>query len=231
MEHSALHALELTGQIVALGGVLFVLALMRPAGRALGPDPCRDKLGRALAGSAARWVFRGALVGALATFLNLFVQVAEIEGKTVFRGMSLGTVASFATETRVGRLFLARMGMLMLVAGAARLSSARKWWLMGAASFGAIVLTGMVSHAAARPAGRFVVMAAQVAHITTVAVWMGILFHLFAGRACIQGATGQAGFGLVAEMVRRFSPVALTVTALLASSGSFLAVRLLGQTG
>ncbi len=231
MEHSVLHALELTGQIVALGGVLLVLVLMRPAGRALGPDPDRDRLARALAASAACWVFRGALVGALATFLDLFVQVAEVQGRTVFSGVSLASATTFATQTMVGRLSLARVGALVLTAGAARLPGGCKWWLAGVSAFGAIILTSMVSHSAAQPTGRFAVMVAQVAHITAAAAWVGILIHLLAGRPWIQGQAGQAGVGLVAEMVRRFSPVALTITSLLAFSGLFMAIRFLAETG
>ncbi len=231
MEHSLFHALELTGLVIALGGVLLVLGLMRPANRALGPDSGRDNLALALNASSARWVFRGALVAALATFLDLFVDVAEVQGKTVFSGVNLADVATFATKTMVGRLALARVGALLLTAGAARLSGRFKWWLTGAAAFSAVILTSMVSHAAAQPTGRFAVMAAQVAHITTVAVWMGILIHLLAGRPLIQGETGQAGIGLVAEMVRRFSPVALTVTLMLAISGLFMAVRFVGESG
>ena len=231
MEHSVLHALELTGQIVALGGVLLVLGLMHPASRALGPDPNREELARALTASAARWVFRGALVGALATFLDLFVDVAEVQGKTVFSGVRLADLATFATQTMVGRLALARVGALLLTAGAVRLPGRGKWWLTGAAAFGAVILTSMVSHAAAQPTSRFSVMAAQVAHITTVAVWMGILVHLLAGRPWIQGKAGQAGIGLVAEIVRRFSPVALAVISMLAISGLFMAVRFVGETG
>lgn len=231
MEHSILHTLELTGQIVALGGVLLVLVLMRPASRALGPDPDRDHLAHALAASTACWVSRGALIGALATFLDLFVHVAEVQGKTVFSGISLETFATFATQTIVGRLSLARVGALILTAGIIRFFGRCKWWLAGVSAFSAIILTSMVSHAAAQPTGRFAVMAAQVAHITAAAAWVGILIHLLAGRFWIQGRAGQAAIDLVAEIVRRFSPFALTITSLLAFSGLFMATRFLMETG
>lgn len=231
MEHSILHALELSGQIVALGGVLLVLGLLRPASRALGPDPDNDKLARPLAASAARWVFRGALAGALATFLNLFVEVGEVQGKTVFSGVSLAYAATFALKTMVGRLSLARIAALILTAGIIRWSGRCKWWLAGASAFSAIVLTSMVSHAAAQPTGRFAEMVAQVTHITAVAAWVGILIHLLAARPWIQSSTGQAGIGLVAEMVRRFSPLALATTSLLALSGLFMVTRFLVETG
>ena len=36
-----------------------------------------------------------------------------------------------------------------------------------------VVLTGMVSHAAAQPSGRAGMLAAQMAHITVAALWVG----------------------------------------------------------
>ncbi|MDB6064970.1 MAG: Copper resistance domain protein [Pedosphaera sp.] len=231
MEHSVLHALELTGLIIALGGVFFVLGLVKPAGRALGLHGSHDELSHAFEASASRWVFRGALIGALATFLNLFVEVAEVQGKTIFSGLEPGLWLQFATHTRVGRLSLARIVLLLMTAGAARLSASCKWWLGGVTAFGAVVLTGMVSHAAAQPQGTLVVMPSQVAHITAAAIWVGVLVHLLAARSVIQGATGNAGTGLISEIVRRFSPVALAMTSLLALSGLLMLFRFLGGAG
>ena len=72
MEHSALHALQLTGLVLALGGPLLVLGLLRPVCRALGPDPARDRLAAALEAQVVRWVFGGALVAGLSTISDLF---------------------------------------------------------------------------------------------------------------------------------------------------------------
>lgn len=231
MEHSVLHALELAGLVIALGGVFFVLGLVKPAGRALGLVGSHDELSRAFEASASRWVFRGALLGALATFLNLFVEVAEVQGKTVFSGLQPALWAQFATHTRVGQLSLGRIALLLLTAGAARISASYKWWLGGLTALGAVVLTGMVSHAAAQPHGAFVAMLSQVAHIMAATIWVGVLVHLLAARAVIQGATSNPGIGLISEMVRRFSPVALTMTSLLGLSGLLMLFRFLGGAG
>ena len=56
MEHSLLHALQLAGLIVALGGPVFVLGLLSPACRRLGPEPARETLAGALSDGVARWV-------------------------------------------------------------------------------------------------------------------------------------------------------------------------------
>src|SRR6266403_2173898 len=103
MEHSVLHALDLIGQVIALGGVLMVLGLIRPALRTVATDAGSGELSRALSESAAQWMCRGALLAAAATFVGLFVDVAEVKGKTVFDGVNLGLAFRFATQTRVGQ--------------------------------------------------------------------------------------------------------------------------------
>jgi putative copper export protein len=228
MEHSFLHALELTGLVIALGGVFLVLGLLRPAQRVTGPET--QELGRALSATAARWVFHGALIAALATLCNFFVTVAEVQGRTVFSPIDLSVVAQFAAQTHVGRLSLARVGVLILLAVAVRLPGKWQWWLAGAGGFAAVVLTSLVSHAAAQPDERPATIAAQVAHTAAAALWVGVLIHLLAARPAIQGPAGQKGIALVAEMVRRFSPVALTVTSLLGLSGLFMLFRFVGGT-
>src|SRR6266403_1839828 len=144
MEHSVLHALDLIGQVIALGGVLMVLGLIRPALRTVATDAGSGELSRALSESAAQWMCRGALLAAGATFVGLFVDVAEVKGKTVFDGVNLGLAFRFATQTWVGQLSLARMGALLLTAGAARLSGSYKWWLAGATTLCGIFLTSLV---------------------------------------------------------------------------------------
>jgi putative copper resistance protein D len=131
----------------------------------------------------------------------------------------------------VGRLSLARIVVLLLLAGSTRISSRYRWWLAGAFGLCAVALTSSVSHAAAQPVGRWTVMVAQMAHITTAAVWIGVLIHLLVARSVIEGGAGEKNLALLAEMVRRFSPVALAVTALLAVSGLFVLVRFLGDPG
>jgi copper resistance protein D len=229
MEHSALHAIQLTGILIALGGPFLVLALMRPACRALGPDESRDTLARGISASVARWVFCGALVAGLGTLVDLLVQVAEVRGQTVFAGVSPSLVTLFATHTVVGQLCLARAGLLLLAAGAARLSSRHKWWLAAALALGAATCSSLVSHAAAQPTARLPAIASQVAHLASGSVWIGVIIHLLAARKLIVAATSPGSIALVARIVRRFSPIALTATSLLALSGLMAVARFVGD--
>jgi putative copper export protein len=231
MEHSALHAFELLGQVLVLGGVFLVLGLLRPALRALKPDGGNEEFARKFTASAARWIFFGALLAGVATFLNIFIDVGEVQGKTIYAGVDLGVAARFATLTSVGKRTVIRVVILLFIALVARMRWNAKWWLVGVLALASSILTSIVSHAGAQPVDRLYAMAAQVIHVSAVAAWMGILFQLLAARSLIEGPPGQSGVSLLAEIIRRFSPVALTVVSLIGLSGLFLIFRFLGATG
>lgn len=225
MERSLLHGLELTGLLVALGGPIFILGLLRPACRRLGPEPAREVLAVALSASVARWVAIGSFTAALATFLGVFVQVAEAQGHTLFGGIDPALVGRFAMRTTVGRLALARIACLTLVAVATRLPGPSKWGTIAVLGAGALWCTGLTSHAAAQPTGRIPAIASQLAHAGAGAAWIGVLAHLLAARSTMTAHTYPPCLALIAEIVRRFSPVALAAAALLLASGASAAVR------
>jgi copper resistance protein D len=229
MEHSVLHGLELAGQIIALGGALFVLCLVGPARRALGRGPGLKQVTGLVTGAAARWLAWGALGAAVATGLNLLVEAEETQNRTVFGGIDLGLVARFALGTRVGRMSLERIGVLVLTAAAARWGGRGKWWLALGGTLGGIVLTSLVSHAAAQPDGRAVMLVSQVAHVVAAATWLGVLVHLLVARPLLSERGGSAGLNLLAGIVQRFSLVALTVTSLLGVSGLWMICRFLAE--
>lgn len=229
MEHSLLHALELVGQIIALGGALFVLGLASPIARAVKTQFPTGDDGSIVIATAARWTAWAALGAALATALNLLVETEETQNRTIFGGVHLALVVKFALLTRVGRLSLMRIGVLLLTAAVARFVSFGKWWLVLAGVLGAIVLTSLVSHAAAQPAGRGVIMASQVTHIIAAAAWVGVLIHLLVARQGIVERGNLGGIHLLAGMVRKFSPLALSVATLLGLSGIWMICRFLDQ--
>ncbi len=231
MEHSALHAFELLGQVLVLGGVFLVLGLLRPALRKVKPDAASEEFALKLTANAARWVFYGALLAGVATFLNIFIDVGEAQGKTIYAGVDLGMVARFATLTSVGKRTVIRVVILLFIALLAGLPWRTKWWLVGVSALACSIFTSFVSHAAAQPMDRLYAMVAQVIHVTAVAAWMGVLFQLLAARSLIEGQAGQSNTRLLAEIIRRFSPVALTVVSLIGLSGLFLVYRFLGATG
>lgn len=241
MEHSALHAFELIGQVIALGGVFLMWGILWPAKKSLGETG--TALMEELQSSIERWIFHGALMAATASFINLFVEVAEVQGETIFGGVNMNLFAQFTTGTVVGRREVARTAALLVTTMAtlmpnraafifpARLMRAFKWVLITLSILTSIFLTSMISHSAAQPTNRIADIAAQMAHIVTVALWMGILIHLLAMRRWIEGEPGRENIRFVAEIIRRFSPLALTVITLLFVSGMFMASHLVGSVG
>ena len=224
MEHSALHALQLSGLIVALGGAFFILALLGPAQRRLGIGAA-DAFGQRWSTTSARWVFGGALAAGVGTLCDLFVQVAEVRGETIFAGVDFALVVRFALHTSVGRLCLARAGLLLLTAAAARLPSPRKWPVIAVLAAAAVVCTSLVSHAAAQPTARLPAITSQIAHVGAASLWVGVLMHLLAARGQMATVTATAHVALLSEIVRRFSPLALTAVLLMTASGLYAAVR------
>jgi uncharacterized membrane protein len=95
--------------------------------------------------------------------------------------------------------------------------------------FCAIVLTSLVSHAAAQPTARASMMAAQITHILAAALWVGVLIHLLVARRNMADQPESMDLSMLADIVRRFSPVALTVTTLLGISGVWMICRFLAE--
>jgi putative copper export protein len=225
MEHSILHTLLSTGLILSLGGPITVLCLLLPAARKLGIESDRDPMLCPMMESVARWVTYGALAATLGILVNFFVEVAEIQGKTVFGGVDFPLVVRFVTQTTVGRLSLTHVALLLLTACAARLGGTRKWWLVAGLASGSVVVSSLVSHASAQPQHRIVAISFQIVHIAAAAIWMGVLLHLFLARRTMLAKPSSDRISLLAEMATKFSPIALAMTSLLGITGLIAAYR------
>ncbi len=218
MEHSLLHGLQLLGLLIAIAGPIHWLVLARGLGR---PAPIL-----AWERAGLRVSRRAACVAALAASLDVFVQVAETSGQTVFGGVPIAGVVEFLSSTTVGHLALARIVSLLLAAGAFCLPLQLAWPLGLAASLGALLATAAVSHAAALPYDRTFALALQALHLLAVSSWMGVLFHWWLLRDRFLAAeAGCAAFRVA--LLRRFSPWALLVATLVFASGLLAAVRFL----
>ena len=227
MEHSILHAVQLSGIVVSLGGAILALFFLRPvikAGRWADGEP---GLAGQLRDSIARWIYWGAGAAAIAALLNLFVDVAELDGRTVFGGVDPAQVWRFAVTTTVGHLSLLRIAALAMTALATRLPGLRKWTVMLAGAVSAAICEGLICHAAAQPAGRISAIATELTHIFVVSLWLGVLIHLLLARVSIESATDDAGIRLLGAIIGRFSPIALTAATLLLISGLLLTARYL----
>ncbi|MBU6282676.1 CopD family protein [bacterium] len=236
MEHAALHGAQLLGLLLALAAPLLALLVLRPAA---GEDPGLPERAVPLARSLARSAFGAAALGAAATAANLFVSVAEIEGRSALGGADPSTVARFATGTTVGRLAVARGILLFVAALLARriertrdpLARALPWGRLAAAAAAALLATALVSHAAALPSGRAVAVGGQVVHLAAGAAWIGSVLQLALARRLLAGRGDRASTALASHILRRFTPIALAAAALVALTGARAAWLALGGAG
>jgi copper transport protein len=131
-------------------------------------------------------------------------------------------------DSRVGTLWLARLGLALLLAAmiAAAARSGRTWLWWAATGAGAVLLTTLtgLSHAAA--SGRPLPLLADWTHAAAAAVWMGGLLGfavaLFSGPLRDMTPDGRAK--LRERSVRRFSAVATAAVAVLACTGLYATV-------
>jgi putative copper resistance protein D len=180
-----------------------------------------------LEASVTKWSFRAGVVAVAAALLNLVVDAAEIDGRTIFGGFHPDIVWRLATVTTVGHLSLLRLGALVFTTIATRLRRRMKWILVFSGAVAAAAAESLICHAAAQPDGRTSAIVAELMHILAASCWMGVLIHLVLVRRHLVSATDNASIALLSAMIRRFSPLALMGAGLLATSGLFLTVRYL----
>jgi copper transport protein len=154
----------------------------------------------------------GALAGAAGGFVALVALVAESAGRDL--GDALTLVPDLAPESRTGQLALLRIAFL-LAAGAAA-SVAALWrrtplpaLVLGAA---ALVTASLAGHAWTAP-DRWVAVAADVAHVGSVAVWIGGLVALLVALPLLATAARV-------RLATRFSGLAVAAAAVVAVSGT-----------
>jgi putative copper resistance protein D len=195
-----LRGLVLSGQAVAVGGVVFALVLYRPR------DPgSPEALARTLG-----WISLGAAVMAAAQSLAVGLQAWTLGGEPDVAARLLATTYVRACLVKV----LAALG---LAAGCWRLRQApdaRAGWIALAGL--ALVLgaaAAWTSHAAARPGHRAGLLVLAAVHQLAASVWIGGLVHLL---VLLSRSRRHAG---AAVSLPRFSTMLVTAVAMLVAAG------------
>ena len=226
--HSGAHlggaASEVMGGIehgVALAAAVLLAGLAPFAALVWLPASKDDEAGRAAVGSFG-------LVAWMLLYVLAIAGVAELSAyATLASGESLspGLLRETLTETRVGKVWLARFGLAFLTAAlvtaAAKLQREVHWWsATGTAALLLMTLT-QLSHAAAE--GRFLPFLADWVHVAAATVWtgglLGFVVALFSGPLDAIPADRRAK--LREQAVRRFSRVATTAVLILGATGLY----------
>jgi copper transport protein len=208
------HGVSLAATALLSGLAPFATLVWLPTSREVGDG--HDAIGPF---AILAWVLFYVLAGAGVGEVSLYAMRASGEALNteLFREALL--------ETRVGAVWLARLGFGLLTAvaitAAVRLGWASLWW--AAAGIGSLLLMTLtqLSHAAAE--GRFLPFLADWVHAMAAAIWMGGLLGfavaLFSGPLGALAADRRAK--LRERSVRRFSKVATTAVVILASTGLY----------
>ena len=208
---------------VSLVGVFacFVLVL-RPATREaseVGRAQLRDLDARLL--KLAGWALA---VTVIAGTLDLWRQVGVATGASVWESLDGGRVLSVLADTRYGTVWLARMGLLVLLAALLLLAEEGgpgDWLALRLEAFGlsaaSLVLGAAAGHAAAVEGGALA-MGLDGLHLLASGVWAGGLVPLALCLAWARSLSSDAVAGRAAE---GFSRVGLGAVTILAATGAF----------
>jgi putative copper resistance protein D len=177
-----------------------------------------------------------AIVAVGAALVAVAHQTAVVTGRNA-AALEPASILMVMLDTHAGRIWLARLGLLALVAafvGLTPFAAPRPDWLavrgevllLGALALGLVAAAG---HAAAVAPDATTAIALDALHVLTTGVWIGGLLPL---AALLRAAGGEAGadarpYAVLAA--RRFSGVALVCLTALVASGVFNAVIHVGS--
>jgi copper resistance protein D len=205
-----LRGLAVTGQSLTLGGIAFLLLLVRPLAASL-------DAGTGIARSSATLLRRSALGFAVVTAVSIALEAAILADSA---GLSF-------IETIGADFLLAGLAIIGACAAIAMMSapSSRAPSAFGLLACAAIILFAQTatSHAAARLDDRLVLGTAELLHQAAAAIWLGGIPYLILALAkCGDGKSWQ-------RVGKRFSHIAMASVAVLVVAGLTMAVAYTGS--
>ena len=170
----------------------------------------------------------------LATLGALIVQTAAATNVSHLDALG-APLPDFVLTTRYGRIWLVWLALVVLLAVILARASRRPvvraamrwrswgWWWLGAALTGLVLLvTGLVSHAAAAPQHVVVALAADWLHLAATVLWIGGLFQLLlVFPVALAPLPPPLRLRALAGAVPRFSRLAVACVAVLVVTGAY----------
>jgi putative copper resistance protein D len=222
-----LHAVSAVSLVGIFAGLVLVA---RPAARAAGPEG-RDRIHEldARLVALAGWALAITLGAGV---LDLWRQVGVATGAGLRESLDGGRILSVLLDTRYGTVWLARSGLLVLLAMLLRLASEegeRDWLALRLEALGlsaaSLVLGALAGHAAAVE-NALVSVGLDGLHLLASGVWAGGLVPL---ALCLAWASRLPAPGAAAVAAERFSRLGLAAVATLAATGAFAAWKQVGS--
>jgi len=180
----------------------------------------------------ARWLLLAAIASGVAVLAH---QASVVEGRPG-AALDLGALRRLALDTQGGIVWLARHGLLVLLAAFVALpadTSRRADWVAARGesallALAALALLGLAGHAAAVEPATALAIAVDATHLVAAGVWIGALPAM---AALLFAASREAGADARPHAVlaiRRFSRLALAAVLALAGSGAWTASNQVG---
>ena len=207
--------------LVGLTGAVAVSRLLAPASVVVEPrGGAVDRRLRLVAAVSAAVLVLGAAA-------RLYAQTWSVFG--LDEPVTLELVRLIAIESRWagGWRPQAAVAVLAVVGAAWWTRRPRGWWLTALAAAGAWITLPLTGHAASFDSS--LPHLAQVAHGIGAGLWVGTLAVVVAVASPLHRE--PRGQGRVADLVRRFSPMALAAVSTIALSGAVTGVFYLGSVG
>jgi putative copper resistance protein D len=229
----AVRWLHAVGAVSLVGAFACLVLIVRPAARSAGSTghERRPELDARLLGLAG-WAL---LLTLGAGLLDLWRQVGVATGTGLRESLDGGRILSVLLDTRYGTVWLARIGLLVLLAALLRLARDEgqdgegDWLALRlqalALSAASLVLGALAGHSSAVE-GAVVSVGLDGLHLLASGVWAGGLVPLV---LCLAWASRLAAPGAAAVSAERFSRLGLAAVATLAITGAFAAWKQVGS--
>ena len=216
-----------TGAVLA-GGMIFILAVWQPAYWTVRWQ-ARDKI----PSTSTPWklfamvAIIGLVLGNIFWFLVQTGQVSDVEIALPWSPIT----ARLLFDTRHGSLWLARLALVLFIAGfVLRANQRRDPWLAFGASLLLLLTISPGSHAGAE-AYPFLLVLGDWIHLIASSVWVGGLVHFVGGLWATREGKLDSDFQtrFVARLIPRVSAVALITVGLMVLTGLYAAVLRVGS--
>ena len=204
-----LRGIALSGQTLAIGGVFFILVVVRPL--KLEAAVVTPLLARSL-----KLIVAGTVLVAAAQGVSMGIRLLALAEQGAWSVSDAGATTYFRASII---LLLAGLGLAVGCRAMRRGHTERRWWLLQLGC--ALVLaasSAWMSHAAARVGARAFLLGLDTLHQLAAAVWIGGLAHLLAAVFRSDAVPWRMA------ALRRFSAMAVVAVASLLAAGGGLSL-------
>jgi streptogramin lyase/putative copper export protein/methionine-rich copper-binding protein CopC len=225
--------LNLLGDVMFLGGSVFVLSIWNPTLSSMGGARL-DDYGTKVLRRVRKMLRLFAVVAIGATILLLVVEAIAAAASPSLSDISAAAY-TILTSTRLGEYWLFRLAVVLVAAGASAILLQQKnplrrsWILIMAIGLVLSLSTSITSHnAAATEYDPTINLLSDWIHLVAVGAWVGGLSYLAIAITSLSGLMKQRG-KTVAELLRRFSSVAVVCVGAIGITGIYNLVLEVGS--